>query len=452
MASPGREPRALAASIEARQGYAHEDRIVKLPAARYFRAVFPLRMMQWLGPLILSGIVAGFIALLVITSGYLDLSASKPHPQGWARLLHYVFRRSTSHHSAGLAIPADFGSAAQVAKGATYYGMACSHCHGGPGLGQNPIALSMRPRPQYLMREISTFSNRDLFWIVKHGVKYSAMPSYPAQDRDDEMWSIVSFLRQMPHLSTAQYRALAYGDGGTDQGGPATAPLANTFRSRGYRTNQLEEFPRDTYGFDSPSIGFDAFSIDGDAVKGCARCHVDHGTARANGAIPNIAILQRDYIRQALLKYSVGGRHSGFMQQVATQLSDAQIEQLADYYASQPKHRSDDLAPAPVLALGERIAVAGLRGRGIGACSGCHDVNRSAIKAYPAIDGQHRAYLAERMRQFRSEAATVPGGNPMLIIAKRLNDGEIDAVSAYYAAREPAAQRPTTANPGIAAR
>ena len=408
--------------------------------------LFPTRWTQWVGPFALAGAAALLAAILVVTSGMLNLAASTPHPRGWASFLHYVFKRSTAHHAADLVVPADFGTPAMIAKGAAYYGTACAHCHGGPGLGQNPVALSMTPRPQYLIHEVGTFSDRELFWIVKHGVKYSAMPAYPAQDRDDEVWSVVSFLRAMPRLTTAQYRTLAYGDAPKTTDSLGVAALADTFPKHDYALPHSDEPPRDSYAYVHPSIGFDSFSIDGDVVKTCARCHTRAGTGPDNGAIPNIAILRAEYFRTALGRYANGGRHSGFMQAVATQLDDGQMAALARYYTGQQQQRSDS-APgsAAEIALGERIAVAGIPARGIGSCAGCHDITKASARAFPAIDGQHRLYLAGRLRQFRAAPPTGGGGNPMIAIAKKLDDREVDGLAAFYASRAPAAPSPIVA-------
>lgn len=414
-------------------------------APALLRTLFPSRWTQWVGPFLLAGSGALLLAVIVIVSGIANLSASEPHPQGWASLLHYTFQRATAHHAADVAIPADFGTPALIAKGAAYYGTACAHCHGGPGLGQNPVALSMRPRPQYLAAEVRNFSDRELFWIVKHGVAYSGMPSYPVQDRDDEIWSVVSFLRAMPQTSTAQYRGMAYGDALVTVAADPVPPLANGVAGRRYALRNRDVPEGGAYNYAYPSIGFDSFSINGDVVKTCARCHTDAGTGRVDGAIPNIAILGQGYFRTALQKYAAGTRHSGFMQPVATQLDETQIAALARYYTGQPRRRSDTPASTTERGFGERLATAGDSARGVGACAGCHDVTRAAAKAYPAIDGQHRAYLAGRLRQFRAAPLPGGGGNPMIAIAKRLTDREIDALAAFYAARDPGAPSPIVA-------
>ena len=416
---------------------------------RWLHTLLPARWTQLIGPALLAGAAALLLAVIVVTSGVVNLAASTPHPRGWATFLHYVFKRSTAHHAADLVVPADFGTPAMIAKGGAYYGTACAHCHGGPGLGQNPVALSMTPRPQYLIHEVGTFSDRELFWIVKHGVKYSAMPAYPAQDRDDEVWSVVSFLRAMPRLTTAQYRTLAYGDALATPDMAGIGALADIFPKHDYVLPHSDEPPRDSYAYVHPSIGFDSFSIDGGVVKTCARCHTQGGTGRDNGAIPNIAILKPEYFRTALGRYANGGRHSGFMQAVATQLDDGQMDALARYYTAQPQRRSDSMpGSAADLALGERIAVSGVPTRGVGACAGCHDVTKAAAKAFPAIDGQHRLYLAGRLRQFRVAPVTGGGGNPMIAISKKLTDREMNALAAFYASRSPAAPSPIATAPG----
>lgn len=425
---------------------------MKLHRTRLVAAFFPVRLAQWLGPLVSVTILFGLLAILFVAAGFVDTSASKPHPQGWASFLHFVFRRSAAHQSRNAAIPADFGSAAQVAKGATYYGMVCSRCHGGPGLGQNPISLSMRPRPQYLANEVPKFTNRELFWIVKHGVKYSGMSSWPVQDRDDEIWSVVSFLRRMPTMPVDQFRTLAFGPQPAAAGPSPVGALAGGFRPANYALPHSSEPPRESYDYAAPAVGFDAFALSGDPVRTCERCHSGGGAGAAGGAIPNIALLDPTYMKDALTAFSRGTRHSAFMQDVAVQLSAGQIDGLTRYYAAQPKRQSDNVrAPAAMLALGARIAASGLPQKRVGACASCHDITRASGKIFPAIDGQHFAYLRGRMIQFRgSTNEVITADNPMPNESRPLTDREIDAVSLYYAARPPAAPRPTASAPARA--
>jgi mono/diheme cytochrome c family protein len=49
-----------------------------------------------------------------------------------------------------------------------------------------------------------TWSDPQLFWIVKHGVKFTPMPAWPAQDRDDEVRRMAAFVRRLPDMSPAE--------------------------------------------------------------------------------------------------------------------------------------------------------------------------------------------------------------------------------------------------------
>jgi cytochrome c553 len=399
------------------------------------RLLFPLRLTQWLGPLFTAAIAAVLLAVLVIVSGVVDLSAAKPHPEGWARLLHYVFERSTVRH-AGPPPPADLDSPIRIAAGAAYYGQVCARCHGGPGFGQNPVVLSMHPRPQYLMTDlpIANFTAPELFRIVKAGVKYSAMPSWPADRRDDEIWQLVAFLRAMPKMSPAAFQEIA--TVAHAPGAATEAAFGSMPTPRPYALRNDKEPPRESYNYHTPVFGFSGYALSADPIATCARCHGADGAG--GGAFPNLTIQDRAYLARTLTAFASGQRRSGYMQVMASELSPAQITALADHYASLPRRSTEPRGPAP--ALGQQIALVGNPAAGVGPCAGCHGVTRATAKAYPLLEGQARWYLANQMRVFRAGGrGALEGENPMPAIASKLNDRQIEAVAAYYAAQPPAA-------------
>lgn len=405
------------------------------------KAIVPVRFVQWIGPLAAAGIAALIVATVVLTAGWLDLSASTPHPQGWAALLHAVFRRSTAHHAADIVPPASFGSPRQVEKGAAYYGQICARCHGAPGFGQNPVALSMTPRPQYLPHEVAKFSPSELFWIVKHGVKYSAMPAWPVQDRDDEVWSVVSFLKKMPTMTPTAYLALTDRPATPISGAAAVPPTGSAVP---YALPHSNEPPVDQYAYRAPAVGFTNVPATGPAVASCTRCHGADGAGSGTGAFPNLALLSKTYIRDALINFRSGKRHSGYMQPIAVQLSNERIDAVAAYYAAQQKRGAvRRVAPADLLALGQRIAAQGDASRGVGACATCHGAEGASPKGFSALDGQYAAYLADQLKLFRAGHRGNAAGDPMVGAAKRLSDREIDGVSLYYASRAPNAPHPS---------
>lgn len=376
------------------------------------------------------------LAVVIVVSGVVDLSAAKPHPEGWARLLHYTFERSTAFH-AGPPAPADLDSPVRIAAGAAYYGQVCARCHGGPGFGQNPVVLSMHPRPQYLVTDLPTahFSAPELFRILKAGVKYSAMPSWPADRRDDEIWQLVAFLRAVPTMSPDTFRRLAVVSPGTVT---TAIPFGSPPAQHRYALRNDREPPAISFNYRTPVFGFSGYALGSDPVATCARCH---GAAGAGGgAFPNLTIQTPDYLARTLAAYAAGRRRSGYMQMVATELSPAQIVGLAHYYAALPRQASQPGGSSSTL--GQQIALQGVARAGLAPCASCHGVTRTAAKAYPLLEGQAPWYLANQMRVFRSGGrGSIVGDkaqDPMVAIARKLDDRQIDAVGAYYAAQPPA--------------
>lgn len=406
------------------------------------RDFFPRRLFQWLGPLVFAGLVGLVVAAVVVLSGVFNLAATTPHPRLWAEFLHYVFSRSVAFHSSDLKPPADLNSPNRVALGAAHYANVCANCHGTPGTGQNPIALAMTPRPPYLPAQIKELSDPEIFWVLKHGVKYSAMPGWPTQMRDDEIWSMVAFVKTLPDLKYDIYRRVALGESATANDKLPRLDFGSEPVLRPYVSHNSTIWQGDINHYRFPASGPAEFAQTGDVIATCSRCHGAAGTGRAVGAFPNLAILSHQYIHNALTSFAGGRRYSAYMQTVADQLSPAQIDALSAYYSAQPKAKSLAAAtfavPAADVQYGAQIALQGLRDRKIGACSGCHALADADARQYPRLNGQNEDYLVNQLRLFRAGGRGNSGTyNPMVNVAKNLTDREISAVSAYYAAQTP---------------
>lgn len=403
-----------------------------MPHSGAMRALFPPRIRQWLGPLAIAALLAIVLAAAVAASGLLSFAATTPDSQLATRVVHGIFKRSVAAHAGGMAAPADLADPSRVMAGAGMFALSCARCHGSPGLGQNPVALSMSPRPQYLPAVVGQFSDDELFWIVRHGVKLSAMPAWPAAKRSDEIWSVVAFLRQLPRMPEARYRQLAYGDPFLP---PPGTPLSFGLppHATAYNLRNRDEWPADEHRYTAPASGLDDIAYAGDPRPACARCHGADGAGRAGSRYPNLAIQDPRYLRDSLRAFAAGRRSSGPMQIVASQLSPAQIDALALYYGGRA-------APAPLPtpdgSLGARIASQGIDARGVGACAGCHGVEGSSPEQMPRLAGQNRRYLIDQMHLFAGEGRGRSGAtNPMRAEVHRLTEAEIIAVSDYYAAR-----------------
>jgi mono/diheme cytochrome c family protein len=144
---------------------------------------------------------AGFVY-----SGWYDIGADSPHWSSTHAVLETLRQRSIAHHAAGLAVPAGLDDPAVVLAGAGQYAAMCTGCHLAPGMAGSEIRPGLYPRPPDLSRV--PVDPRQAFWAIKHGIKMSAMPAWGASHDDATIWSMVAFLRKLPELTPAEYRAI----------------------------------------------------------------------------------------------------------------------------------------------------------------------------------------------------------------------------------------------------
>lgn len=352
------------------------------------------RALTWAAALALAGL--GFVALAA-WSGIYNVAASRGHWLVTDRLLRFGMENSVETHASAIAAP-KLDDPDLVRLGAGHFLTGCASCHGAPGTPTDVVAQHMLPPPPDLKERLSQWTDPELFWIVKNGIKYTGMPAWPTQERDDEVWTIVAFLRLLPSLEADGYRALAWGD--VSDGPRAGAEIALAGGGAG-------------------------------AVAACARCHGSEGKAPTSALVPRLHGQPAEMLLQALRDFAEGERHSGIMQPVAAALTERAAIDVAAYYAG--------LAPLPVRAdapaeTGRALATAG--NAGIPACQSCHD--RDALSIYPRLAGQNAPYIAARLHAMQqAQRARTPTQDIMIPIARRLTDRQIADLAAYFASLPP---------------
>ncbi|HEX2100697.1 MAG TPA: c-type cytochrome, partial [Candidatus Synoicihabitans sp.] len=299
---------------------------------------------SWLrrGSLILAAAAVG--GFLVAASGIIPITASSGHWPITKWLLRFGMERSTATHSWGIDVP-PLDDPALVLVGAGHYETSCRACHGAPDTPKPRVAQAMTPTPPELAARIRESNPKQLFYVVKHGIKFTGMPAWPAQSRDDEVWAMVAFLLKYPELDGAGYRHLVHGEIAPVPPMQTMAPL-----------DVVRPPPRQV-------------------AQTCARCHGENGHGRG-GAFPKLAGQRQEYLVNAMLAYADGSRHSGIMEPVAAGLTEELIHELATYYAASGTRAPTEPPPADResedIARGREIALRGIPERRVPACVECH--------------------------------------------------------------------------------
>jgi mono/diheme cytochrome c family protein len=94
-----------------------------------------------------------------------------------------------------------------AAEGAKDYADMCVECHLAPGRKESELREGLYPQPPNLTEHIRA-GPAEKFWVIKHGIKMSAMPAWGRTHDDQRIWSLVAFLEKLPELTSDQYRAL----------------------------------------------------------------------------------------------------------------------------------------------------------------------------------------------------------------------------------------------------
>jgi mono/diheme cytochrome c family protein len=96
------------------------------------------------------------------------------------------------------------GDPAAIAAGMDHYRENCLMCHGAPGVPITEIAKGLNPPAPSLGREESDTPDGELFWVTKHGIRFTSMPAFGLTHTDEEIWKIVAFLRHLPELTAEE--------------------------------------------------------------------------------------------------------------------------------------------------------------------------------------------------------------------------------------------------------
>jgi len=175
----------------------------------------------------------------------------------------------------------------------------------------------------------------------------------------------------------------------------------------------------------------------GSPVKGktrselCQGCHGELGLSLED-VIPNLAGQYADYIAKQLRNFQTGARTHQIMSAMAQTINDAELTDIAAYFASQQKMQGNGKGDN---AIAKNLFTKGDSKRGIPACMSCHGKSGKGqspnVSTYPVIGGQHKGYLVAQLNHWRSgERSNSPGG-VMNKVAKTLTDSEIDALTDY---------------------
>lgn len=185
-------------------------------------------------------------------------------------------------------------------------------------------------------------------------------------------------------------------------------------------------------------------AVTGDPAKGrqivstvCFACHnIDGNSTIVTN--PKLAGQHPEYLFKQMKNFkNTDGkppeRTSPVMNAMIMAYDEGQMRDLAAFFAEQP--RKGEVAKNPdSIEFGRKLYRAGDQSKGLPACAGCHGPTGAGIPAqYPQISGQFVEYTEAQLKAFRAGERTNDLNKMMRMVAIKMTDVEIKAVSDYVA-------------------
>jgi len=155
----------------------------------------------------------------------------------------------------------------------------------------------------------------------------------------------------------------------------------------------------------------------------CNSCHGPNGNS-LNPEIPALAGMPALAISNLLFFYREGNRKNPIMSAMAANLTNAEMKDIAAYYASQPRQTTHQTSPVN-LAAGPALATKYN-------CTQCHGPQLQGLQHIPRISGQQKEYLITQLKGFKAGTRADMDGN-MTSAAANLNENDIVVLSDYLA-------------------
>jgi len=169
----------------------------------------------------------------------------------------------------------------------------------------------------------------------------------------------------------------------------------------------------------------------------CSTCHGDDGNTTSE-LYPIIAGQNQEYIANQLKAYRDKTRTNlnaqRFMQGIVSRLSDEDITNLAQYYATLKPEHKHQINDQVKYEIGRELFLKGNTDKGIPACAACHGEKALGNQSIPRLAGQNLNYLKRQFAVFHTNERP-SASSTMQQFVKNLDEAEVNALAEYLQAQ-----------------
>jgi len=154
----------------------------------------------------LVGIVTVAVALAVglalVLMGFVGTRADNPPSRMETMIAGHAMDASVARSAPKITNPVTVDEG-NLAEGARLYREHCTLCHGDPAHPKAALADSLNPPAPQFMKDMADMPENQNFYILQHGIRWTAMPGWKSVLSEQQIWQLVTFLSHMNDLPPA---------------------------------------------------------------------------------------------------------------------------------------------------------------------------------------------------------------------------------------------------------
>ncbi|MEZ5413646.1 MAG: cytochrome c [Opitutaceae bacterium] len=166
-----------------------------------------------LGYIALGYVVLVAVGAVVIYSGSYNIAATTRHTQLVHASLNKLMINSVRSHAKDVVVPTgiDLRDREFARHAVGHFESMCLMCHGAPGRDPDRWSQSLYPPPPDLIHSLREhkWTDQEVFWIIKHGIKDTGMAAFGDSHDDRDLWALTALVRQFLEMSPDEYRTMA---------------------------------------------------------------------------------------------------------------------------------------------------------------------------------------------------------------------------------------------------
>ena len=163
---------------------------------------------------IIVSLTSLLIGVIALGSGAYNMAATEKHWFITEKIIEWVRNSSIESRAKDLQVPSlddkDF-----LLAGVGHYAAMCIECHSAPGQELTELSQGLYPQAPIFYKQEPTADPEEkvvhiktYFWVIKNGLKMTAMPAWGLSHDDETIWAMAIFVDKLKGMTTEQYDKL----------------------------------------------------------------------------------------------------------------------------------------------------------------------------------------------------------------------------------------------------